>query len=132
MGKTLWEETLNDLIVECCAETFGVIGKKIFPWKVFKVAPTPENPEKVLEDIYQELVKTLAYVQSVAEAQGTKHLVCDEVTLADVWLLFSLQHAEVAFPQIMSLNPWVEEFMSRITSDERIKDYLSKRPKTVV
>jgi len=52
--------------------------------------------------------------------------------LADVWLLFSLQHAEVAFPQIMSLNPWVEEFMSRITSDERIKDYLSKRPKTVV
>jgi len=89
MGKTLWEETLNDLIVECCAETFGVIGKKIFPWKVFKVAPTPENPEKVLEDIYQELVKTLAYVQSVAEAQGTKHLVCDEVRVESLRVYWS-------------------------------------------
>lgn len=83
-GSCLWEETLNDLVVETCIDWFNEIVRRIYMWKLFKREPAPENPEKIIEEVKVKMVKGVKYIQSVAEKQGKKFIVGDKV-LCSVW-----------------------------------------------
>lgn len=79
MGKGLWEETLHDMVVETVMENWNKALSKVCMWKVFKMAPEPEDSEKVVEEVAASLKKCLNYIQSIAEKRGKKFIVGDEV-----------------------------------------------------
>ncbi|KAF6016575.1 hypothetical protein EB796_025119 [Bugula neritina] len=129
VGSTQWDETLNDLVMETVKEFYesGVIAK-IFLWKIFKGVPEPEDPEKVLEEVRQSIIKHVNYIQSIAEGRGKKFILCDQIQLGDVWLYAALESSRVIYPDIMTITPWVKEFTAKFEADERMKKHMAERP----
>jgi len=43
-----------------------------------------------------------------------------QISLADIVVFVALQHAAVVYPEVMSENEWIEEFVNKMTMDRRI------------
>ncbi|KAF6016576.1 hypothetical protein EB796_025120 [Bugula neritina] len=67
----------------------GVVPK-IYPWKLFKKVPEPEDSEKIVEEVRQTIIKHVNYIQSIADRRGKKFILCDQIQLGDVWLYATL------------------------------------------
>jgi len=66
----------------------GVVPK-IYPWKLFKKVPEPEDSEKIVEEVRQTIIKHVNYIQSIADRRGKKFILCDQVSDAQVLILSS-------------------------------------------
>ena len=80
MGGSLWEETLHDTVTECvqsCVNTHAIPG--LYKWLFFKIIPTPENSEELLQQAKDQWMQMLNYIQSIAEKRGKKYIVGDKV-----------------------------------------------------
>ncbi|XP_067941976.1 glutathione S-transferase-like [Watersipora subatra] len=130
MGRSLWEEALNDMVVEVCSDCFQDLLKKIYEWEIFKRCPEPDNSVQLKAGIKDRIVKSMHFLQSIAEQRNRKFIINDQMNLADVWLYNTLQFGIVAFPDIMELTPWVKEFVAKVQNEEKMKAYLASRPKT--
>ncbi|XP_067942696.1 glutathione S-transferase 3-like [Watersipora subatra] len=131
VGEGLWNETLNDLIVETLQEFVNSLIKQVIVWKVLKFAPEPEDGKKAVEEQRAELLKRLAYIRSIKEKQGKhKFLLCNKMQLADVWLYNTLELSKSAFEDAMEITPWIKEFTASVQADPRMKKYLGIRPET--
>ena len=62
-------------------EHVNTINNRVHPWKIFKAEPVPENSEEFMENVKQQLVKKLNYIESLHNSQGKTFLVSDEVRL---------------------------------------------------
>ena len=97
VGDCLWTEALNDVIVETLHEfTNNLISKYTF-WKILKKIPEPENSEKLVEDLRNDLLKRLDYIKSITEKNGKKLLLCDKVRIViktSFYLQFSYCNVE--------------------------------------
>ncbi|XP_067942578.1 probable glutathione S-transferase 8 [Watersipora subatra] len=127
-GGSIWEEALNDMVVETSIDCFEAVTKKIYLWMLFKMQPEPEDSTKIKEEVKGIFVKSMNFIQSVAEKRGKKFIIDDKVSLADVWLFNTLQFSRKAFPDMMELTPWVKQFTERMESDASLKKYLESRP----
>ncbi|XP_067942659.1 glutathione S-transferase 3-like [Watersipora subatra] len=131
VGEGLWNETLNDLIVEVLQEFVNNYSANYIYWKFLKRAPEPENSDKIVENIRSDLLKRLDYIKSISEKRGNpKFLLADKIQLADVWLYTTLEFAKLGFPDAMEITPWAKEFTSAYEADSKISAYLAKRPQT--
>ena len=81
MGDNLWEETLNDVVIETFHDVFNNLGPKAVKWKVLKLEPEPENIEEIWEDVKSCLLRAIAYIKSVSEKRGKQFLISDKVRL---------------------------------------------------
>ena len=70
MGDDIWEEALSDMIQESCIEALMGIGEKVYFWKLFNLVPEPENKDKIVAEIREGIVKTVNFIQTVAEQKG--------------------------------------------------------------
>ena len=80
MGSNLWEETLHDMVLQCCMEIAEIVAKRIYSWKVTKLTPPPDDCEKVVNEAKEDVLKKLPYIQKVAEQQGKRFIVGDTVS----------------------------------------------------
>ncbi|XP_067943003.1 glutathione S-transferase 3-like [Watersipora subatra] len=129
VGEGLWNETLNDLIVETLQEFVNSLIEQVIIWKVLKLAPEPEDSEKVVEGQRTELLKRLVYIRSIKEKQGKhKFLLCDKMQLADVWLYTTLEFFKSTFVDAMEITPWIKEFATNFQADSTMRQYLARRP----
>ncbi|XP_067942398.1 glutathione S-transferase 1-like [Watersipora subatra] len=126
-GSSSWEEALNDMVVETCFSCADGISEKIYAWKMFR-QPQPDNSEKLIEEIREKITKSLKFIEALADKRGKKFIVSDKINLADVWLYNMLQFGRPAFPDLMSLTPWVKRFVERMEADDKMKKYLASRP----
>jgi len=108
-----------------------VLPPKWYNWSVFKKIPEPENKDEVKAELRELALKTVNYIQTVAEKQGKKFITSDKICLADVWLYTTLEFSKLCIEDIMELTPWVKDFVVKFESDERVKKYLAGRPGTV-
>lgn len=79
MGSCLWEEALNDMIVEDVVETVNSVPK-IYAYKVFG-RPKPEDADKLECEIYEKVKKMLECLQKTAECRGKKYILSDKVSV---------------------------------------------------
>ncbi|XP_067942573.1 glutathione S-transferase 3-like [Watersipora subatra] len=129
VGEGLWNETLNDLIVETLQEFVNGLIKQVIVWKVLKLVPEPEDGEKAVEGQRAELLKRLAYIRSIKEKQGKhKFLLCNKMQLADVWLFNTLEFSKSALEDAMEITPWIKEFTESVQADPKMKKYFATRP----
>lgn len=85
VGEGLWEETLHDMVVENVKDCWDETGQKVFMWKVYKRVPEPENSQQGLEEVKRNWVKCLKLIQSIAEQQGKRFIINDEVLGVNHW-----------------------------------------------
>lgn len=78
-GGTLWEEAVHDMVMENVKEAVQDVINNIYDWKIFKRAPEPDDPEKAAYEARVKWRIVLNYIQKVAEKQGKKFIVSDEV-----------------------------------------------------
>ena len=81
-GKSVWEEALHDMTMENVTEALLSVVRKIYPWKVFKSAPEPEDAAAVIQEVKDKWITVLNYIQKLAEKRGAKFIVSDEVSEA--------------------------------------------------
>jgi len=133
VGSSHWEESLHDLVVECSQDVMNMFAMPgIYKWLVFKIIPDPSDKDEQLENAKQKWIKTLNYVQSIAEKRGKKFIIGDEIGLADIWLWCAMDFTKNGCPDIMSLTPWAKEFAAKFEADPRVKKHLESRPTTTV
>ncbi|XP_067942612.1 glutathione S-transferase 3-like isoform X1 [Watersipora subatra] len=131
VGEGLWNETLNDLIVETLQEYFNNLVRRVIAWKVLKLVPEPEESEKAVQEQRADLLKRIEYIKSIADQQGKhKFLLCDKIQLADVWLYTTLEFSKSAFEDAMEITPWTKDFTTAFQANPRIKQYLAVRPES--
>lgn len=80
VGRGLWSETFNDLVVETMQQIMDLLLAKVTPWKILELVPVPEDSEQILEDVRNELLKNLNYIKSIADKKGKKYVLCDKVS----------------------------------------------------
>ncbi|XP_067942664.1 glutathione S-transferase 3-like isoform X2 [Watersipora subatra] len=86
VGEGLWNETLNDLIVEVLQEFVNNYSANYIYWKFLKRTPEPENSDKIVENIRSDLLKRLDYIRSISEKRGNpKFLLADKNLLSLVF-----------------------------------------------
>ena len=51
----------------------------LYKWLLFKMIPTPENSEELLQQAKDQWMQMLNYIQSIAEKRGKKYIVGDKV-----------------------------------------------------
>ena len=85
-GKTPWEETLHDMVVECAQDVMNAYAvPNIYRWMVFKACPEPENKAEVLEKARQKWVTVLNLVEKTSKSCGSKEFIIgDEVKQSGV------------------------------------------------
>ncbi|XP_067942610.1 glutathione S-transferase 3-like isoform X2 [Watersipora subatra] len=131
LGEGLWNETLNDLVVETFQEFLNHMVTKISSWKFRKWRPEPENSAEILEEVWHYLKKRLEYVEAIAEKKGKHHFILsDKIQLADVWVYTTLEWAKRIYPDAMEMTEWTKEFVAKFQSDPVMKKYLAERPET--
>ena len=76
VGKTPWEQTLHDMVVECAQDVMNAYAiPHIYHWMVFKSVPEPENKDEVLEKAKQRWVTVLKLVEKVSKGCGSKKFI---------------------------------------------------------
>ena len=75
MGDDIWEEALNDMIQESCIEALMGNGEKVS----FNIVPEPEINDKIITEIREGIVRTVNFIQTVAERKGKRFLSSDNV-----------------------------------------------------
>ena len=88
MGDDIWEEALNDMIHESCIEALMGIGENIYFWKLFNLVPEPENKDKIITEIIEGIVKTVNFMQTVAEHKGKRFILSDNVSKMMIILIY--------------------------------------------
>lgn len=132
MGENLWEEALNDMMMEALLSCANEIPPKWYVWSIFKRAPEPENKDEIKAELRAKLLKTVNYIQSAAEKHGKKFITSDKICLADMWLYGTLEFSKACIEDSQELTPWVKDFVEKFGSDERVKKYLAARPASVL
>ncbi|KAF6017833.1 hypothetical protein EB796_023877 [Bugula neritina] len=132
MGDNLWEEAMNDAIVETCVDSFGYFGAKILRWKVLDFENEPDDSRLLVKNVYKSIERAMEFIQEEAEKRDAKFLTCDRICLADVWLLCSLHQAQLVYTDILKQNDWMNDFVSKVEYDKRIKEYLNTRVSTPI
>ena len=79
MGDTEWEATMNDMIQEISLEIFNDVRQRWYHWKIHQWRPAPDNPEELLSDIRDKMLKRLNYIQAVSERAAKRFILCDQV-----------------------------------------------------
>ncbi|XP_067942665.1 glutathione S-transferase 1-like [Watersipora subatra] len=133
VGNGLWDETLNDLIVETLQEFINDFATKFILWKILKIVPEPDDSDKILNELREGHLRRIEYIRSISEKKGGhKFLLDDKMQLADVWLYTTLEWTRPAFPDAMEITPWVVEYVSKFENDPTMKEYLASRPETLI
>ncbi|XP_067942430.1 probable glutathione S-transferase 8 [Watersipora subatra] len=128
VGETAWDEAMNDMVVETCSDCMEEITREVYYWLIFKRCPEPEDSAKVKEAVRGKIVKSMNFIQSLAEKKGKKFILDDKILFADIGLYCFLEFGRKAFPDLLEITPWVKEFVEKFQNDERIKNYLATRP----
>jgi len=79
MGDNLWEEAMNDAIVETCVDSFGYFGAKILRWKVLDFENEPDDSRLLVKNVYKSIERAMEFIQEEAEKRDAKFLTCDRV-----------------------------------------------------
>ncbi|XP_067942737.1 probable glutathione S-transferase 7 [Watersipora subatra] len=127
-GKTAWEEALNDMVVEMCIDCYEDIAQKIYYWQIFKRQPEPDNSDMIKREIKERIMMSLKFIEALADKRGTKFIVCNQISLADVWLYSFLEFGLAAFPELMDVTLWVKAFVERVRNTAEMQSYLATRP----
>jgi len=129
-GKTPWEETLHDMVLETAQDVMNSYAvPHIYAWMVFKSVPEPENKDEVLEKAKQRWVTALNLAEKLSKSCGSKKfLFGNEIGLADVWLWCGMDFAKLATPDVMSVTPFAKQWSAKFEADPSVKKYLAGRP----
>ena len=72
------------MIQESCIDALMGIGEKVS----FNIVPEPENNDKNITEIREGIVRTVNFIQTVAERKGKRFLSSDNVSKMIIILMY--------------------------------------------